>query len=102
MKVLLQYETVILQKLIGGAHYGLELKEQTTKLTDGRVKLTVSRIYATLNHLRDLGFLDSFKQPNPHFKGGRPRIYYRLTAKGRIRALEERKALALLIKDGDP
>ena len=59
-------------------------------------------IYAPLSRLKDKGFVSSRKAPATTEKGGRPRIYYRLTPSGidRLISVQEiNRALWLGVPD---
>lgn len=85
--------TALLQALISGDSYGLELIERVKERTGGRVVLGQGSIYPALRALEREGFVESYESEPMSERGGRPRIYYRLTGEGRRAALEERQAL---------
>lgn len=88
----------LLQALIHGEGYGLELIERVNDRTDGRVVLNQGTVYPALRALEREGFVESYEsEPMPE-RGGRPRVYYELTPAGRRAAQEQREAtLNLLI-----
>ena len=46
---------------------------------------------AALRNLEHDGFVDSYEEPGPSARGGRPRRYYRLPAAGARAAMEQRE-----------
>jgi PadR family transcriptional regulator PadR len=87
-------KTALLQALIPGDGYGLELIDRVKERTEGRLVLHQGTIYPALRELEKEGFVESYAgEPLPE-RGGRPRIYYRLTAEGRRAAFEQREAVA--------
>jgi len=86
----LSVRTVILQALIRGEAYGLEVADRVATMTKGETKLGPGRLYPTLRALEEEGLLRSrIGEPEPE-RGGRPRVYYSLTAKGSKAALADR------------
>lgn len=86
-------QTILLQALISGDSYGLELVERIKERTGGKVVLGPGTIYPALRSLEREGLVESYKREGAPERGGRPRIYYRLTGEGRRAAFEERTAL---------
>jgi PadR family transcriptional regulator PadR len=83
----------LLQALISGKGYGLELIERIEALSNGGVKLGQGSVYPTLRSLEDEGLVRSYDgEPMPE-RGGRPRRYYELTAKGKRVAVEQGRAV---------
>ena len=91
-------KVALLQALIQGESYGLELIERVKKATGGRTTLMQGRVYPVLRQLESEGLLESYDGEPLSERGGRPRRYYRLTAEGRRAAREDAKALAGLLK----
>jgi len=60
--------------------YGIAIRQQVEKDT-GSTWLSEA-IYAPLSRLKDKRYVESIKAPSSTGKGGRPRIYYRLTPSG--------------------
>ena len=88
----------LLQALIHGDSYGLELIERVYEATNGQVKLLQGRVYPALRELEGNGLLESYDgAPRPE-RGGRPRRYYRLTAEGRRSAHEDARAIIGLLR----
>lgn len=72
----------LLQALISGPGYGLDLIERVDEQTKGRVKLHQGSVYPALRALVREGLLKSEESQPQTNRGGRPRIYYRLTPEG--------------------
>ena len=60
--------------------YGIAIRQQVEK--DTGITWLSEAIYAPLSRLKDKGYVESLKAQNSTSKGGRPRIYYRLTPSG--------------------
>jgi PadR family transcriptional regulator PadR len=93
-------KTALLQALISGEGYGLELIDRVKERTQGRVRLGQGSIYPALRDLERDGLVESFEGETVPERAGRPRIYYRLTGAGRRAAFEERQALGGLFGVG--
>jgi PadR family transcriptional regulator PadR len=91
-------KTVLLQALMDGDSYGLELIERVRTATDGRIVLLQGRVYPVLRDLEEQGLVSSYDAEPSSSRGGRPRRYYRLTAEGRRVARQEAAAISLLIQ----
>ena len=80
---LVNYKTTLLQGLVSGESYALNLIERIAERTDGQVRLSQGRVSRALRSLEHKGLLRSLAvKPIPD-RRGRPRHYYKLTAKGR-------------------
>jgi PadR family transcriptional regulator, regulatory protein PadR len=84
----------LLQALIRGEGYGLELIKRVQERTKGKVKLHQGNVYPTLRDLEREGLLRSYEGPPAPDRGGRPRRFYKLTASGQRAALEQADAVA--------
>lgn len=73
---------LVLEAMMPGRSYGLEVVERVAAATDGRVKLK-DMTYPTLRELERRGFLRSYEEGDFLERGGRPRRYYELTDDGR-------------------
>jgi len=86
-------KAALLQALIPGEAYGLELIERVKERTKGKIVLGQGSAYPALRELEREGLVKSYEsQPLPE-RGGRPRIYYKLTAAGAKAATEHREAV---------
>jgi len=86
-------QTALLQALISGPGFGLDLIERVKNRTEGKVLLGNGKVYPALRDLERAGFVESYKvEENLPQRAGRPRIYYRLTGAGFRAAQEERQA----------
>jgi PadR family transcriptional regulator, regulatory protein PadR len=75
-------KAALLQALVSGDGYGLDLIERVKEQTDGAVVLGQGSVYPALRELEEDGLLKSYEgEPLPE-RGGRPRRYYKLTALG--------------------
>ena len=89
-------KVVLLQALTFGEAYGLELIQRIEARTDGKIVPVQGRVYPALRELEAEGFVESHDgEPLPE-RGGRPRRYYSLTAKGRRAAASHRKTVVAL------
>jgi PadR family transcriptional regulator len=81
----LSVRATLLQALTWGPGFGIELIARIKKLSGG-LQLRDGAVYPALGDLEKAGLIRSmaYKEatPDPR-RGGRPRIYYCLTAKGR-------------------
>ncbi|WP_437907024.1 PadR family transcriptional regulator [Sorangium sp. So ce327] len=83
-------KAALLQALISGPGYGLDLIERVKKHTSGRLVLGQGSVYPALRELEREGLLDSYEgEPIPE-RGGRPRRYYKLNAIGAKAAMEQK------------
>ncbi len=83
-------KAALLQAMIAGPGYGLDLIERVAKHTKGAVQLGQGSVYPALRDLEHDGLLESYEgEPLPE-RGGRPRRYYKLTALGAKAAMEQR------------
>ena len=83
MEVLSRIEEILLLaiwKLKDNA-YGISIREQVEK--DTGLKWGSGAIYAPLNRLKKNGYVHTLRAKSSAEKGGRPRIYYRLTKLGK-------------------
>jgi PadR family transcriptional regulator PadR len=69
--------------------YGISIREQVEQ--DTGTEWMSGAIYAPLNRLKKNGYVRTIQAQNSGGKGGRPRIYYRLTEMGKkkLTALQE-------------
>ncbi len=87
----------ILLALAGGERHGYAIMQETTRLSDGAVRLGPGTLYRTLKALLDDGLIaESGERPDPEHDDERRR-YYRLTTFGRRVAQAEMARLARLV-----
>lgn len=90
---ILSPKTAILQSLLGGEKYGLEVIRDLEERSGKRLRLAQATIYPALREMEREGYLLAREgEPLPE-RGGRARIYYRLTAEGRRAALEAQEVV---------
>jgi PadR family transcriptional regulator, regulatory protein PadR len=95
---LIDVRTSLLLALMRGDSYGLELIQRIKDDTNGRAMLLEGRVYPALRELERDGLLESYEGERLPERGGRPRIYYKLTAEGRRTARQDAKALLGLLR----
>jgi PadR family transcriptional regulator PadR len=89
-------KAALLQALVQGEGYGLDLIERVRKRTHGRVALGQGSVYPALRDLENEGLVKSYEADALPERGGRPRRYYKLTASGQRAALADTRAVASL------
>jgi PadR family transcriptional regulator, regulatory protein PadR len=86
-------KVALLQALISGPGFGLDLIDRVKEKTHGAVALGQGSVYPALRDLERAGLVTSYDgEPAPE-RGGRPRRYYKITADGRRAAMTQKKAL---------
>lgn len=86
-------KAALLQALVRGDGYGLDLIERVKNQTNGKFVLGQGSVYPALRELEREGLLESYEgEPTPE-RGGRPRRYYRLNALGAKAAIEQREVV---------
>jgi len=93
MDVPVTAKSALLQALVGGDGYGLDLIERVRERTDGRISLHQGSVYPALRSLEREGLVESYEGEVTPERGGRPRRYYRLTAEGLRSAHGDRVAV---------
>ena len=99
MKLLSRIEEIILLSIwrLGDGAYGMAIREEVIKAT-GK-KWLLGAIYGPLGRLHKNGYVLNIKgDPTPE-RGGRSKVYYRLSREG-IRALHEIQRVNEVIWDG--
>jgi PadR family transcriptional regulator PadR len=99
MKLLSRIEEIILLSIwrLGDPAYGMAIREEVIIAT-GK-KWLLGAIYGPLGRLHKNGYVSTLKgEPTPE-RGGRSKVYYRLTGKG-IEALHEIQKINSLIWNG--
>lgn len=85
-------KAAILQALVDGEAFGLEIIQRVNQRTVGRLHLGQGSLYPALRALENEGLVRSREADPLPERGGRPRRYYRLTAAG-ARALRETRVV---------
>lgn len=81
-------QAVLLQTLLSGPGYGLELIDRVKTQTKGHIQLNQGTVYPLLREMEAEGLLDSYEgDPLPE-RGGRRRRYYKVTPEGMQVAVE--------------
>ena len=93
METLLTAKGAILQALISGPAFGLEVIDRVAQRTGGTVRLHQGSAYPALRTLERDGLIRSWEGPADEVRAGRPRRYYELTAEGLRTARGHRAAL---------
>ena len=99
MKLLSRIEEIILLSIwrLGEEAYGMTIREEVIKAT-GK-KWLLGAIYGPLGRLYKNGYVSTLKgDPTPE-RGGRSKVYYRMTRKG-LEALREIQQVNAMIWDG--
>ncbi len=94
MELLVAAKSALLQALVEGPGYGLELIDRVKDRTSGDVRLGQGSVYPALRSLEVEGLVRSYEGPPLPERGGRPRVYYELTGEGLRAAREQRRAAA--------
>lgn len=87
-------KAALLQALIRGEGYGLQLIERVKEHSGGTVKLHQGNTYPALRELEKEGLVKSWEADPAPERGGRPRRYYRLTAAGQRAATQHAATVA--------
>ncbi len=89
--------TALLTELLHGEGYGLDLIDRIKNRSNGQVVLNPGNTYPALRQLEAEGLVKSWEgDPSPD-RGGRPRVFYRLTAEGKRVAEKQREGLLALL-----
>src|SRR5207253_2357127 len=83
-------KAALLQALIRGPSYGLDLIDRVRQQTGGRVSLYHGNVYPALRALEREGLVKSYEGDTTPERGGRPRRYYKITGQGQKAAMENR------------
>jgi PadR family transcriptional regulator PadR len=92
----------LLQALVEKKGYGLDLIDRVAVATKGRVNLHQGNTYPALRSLESEGLLVSHEAEPDKVRGGRPRRYYELTARGEKEAHEDREIVSTLFSGSKP
>ncbi len=96
MELFVNARAALLQALVARPGYGLDLIERVRERTNGDLVLGQGSVYPALRGLEREGFVRTFEGPPLEERGGRPRIYYELTAEG-LRVAREQRGAALAL-----
>jgi len=94
----LDAKSALLQALIQGPSYGLELIERVYDSTSGEIRIVQGSVYPTLRDMEQDGLIESYEGEPLASRGGRPRVYYRLTAAGERLAKRQARAVFSLLR----
>ncbi len=97
MDVPVTAKAALLHALVDGDGYGLELIERLKARTRGKLEFRQGSIYPALRDLEREKLVTSYETAAAAERGGRPRIYYRITALGRRAVREQRDVLQGLL-----
>lgn len=86
-------KAALLQALVRGEGYGLELIERIRAASRGSIRLKEGAVYPALRGLEEAGLVRHSKDESTAARGGRPRRYYQLTATGRRVAVGQARSL---------
>lgn len=95
-------KTALLQALISGDGFGLELMERVKDTTNGTLRLGPGTIYPALRDLERDGLVETYRADPLPERRGRPRIYYSITADGRRAFFEQRERMVDFFCSLDP
>lgn len=100
MDTLISYKAALLQALHrDGDGYGAELIERVKKSTNGVMVLGQGTTYPVLADLEAGGYLTSRESEVEHRRGGKARIVYHLTLKGRTLAKSNAAVVQMLFSE---
>lgn len=98
METMISAKVALLQALLDGEGYGLDLIDRVAERTKGKVRLRHGSVYPALRALEREGLVRSWDGEPVSEIGGRPRRYYELTAEGLRYAREQRETLCGLLR----
>ena len=98
MEIPITAKAALLQALLQGPGYGLDLIERVRERTAGQITLGQGSVYPALRDLERQGFLRSFEGKPIQERGGRARRYYELTAEGRRVAYGQREVIRGIVE----
>lgn len=76
--------------------YGLELIERARGASGGSLVLLEGAVYPALRSLERGGLVESYEDETAPARGGRPKVYYRITGPGRLAAAGHQTSVAAL------
>ena len=87
-------DLLVLTALHRQPRYGYQLRYHLVSMSDERLRPSMTSLYDILRRLERGGFVKARRGSPGNTRGGRPRRYYQITAKGRSE-LERRRQLLL-------
>ncbi|MCL1823987.1 MAG: PadR family transcriptional regulator [Oscillospiraceae bacterium] len=81
-------DLIILCVLRGGESYGYEIGKSVREITEGEYSIKETTLYSAFSRMEKAALIESFPGSITH---GKPRTYYRITAKGRVFTEEKRE-----------
>jgi PadR family transcriptional regulator PadR len=93
METPLTAKGAILQALISGPAFGMEVIDRVAARTGGKIRLHQGSAYPALRALERDGLVRSWEGSPEEVRAGRPRRYYELTAEGLRTARGQRDVL---------
>lgn len=87
-------ELVVLQSLADQEMYGYQIVQAVSERTDGEIEMREGLLYPLLHELAGAGHLSTRRT----VVDGRPRVYYRMTAKGRRQLTDLRADWARVVR----
>jgi PadR family transcriptional regulator len=94
----LDIQAILLQVLLEGEAFGLEVIARIEERTGGKLRFAQGTVYPALRQMERDGLLTSREgDPLPE-RGGRPRIFYSLTRKGQKAARAARELVEQLFQ----
>jgi len=99
MKLLSRIEEIILLSIwkLQDDAYGMPIRDEVIKATG--VRWLLGAIYGPLGRLLKNGYIESYKgEPSPE-RGGRAKVFYRLTSRGREALLKIQKVNSVIWND---
>src|SRR5260370_41939790 len=85
-------KAALLQALVRGPSFGLDLIDRVRQQTGGRLSLNNGSVYPALRALEREGLVKSYEGETTPERGGRPRRDYKITGQGPKAAMQNRKA----------
>lgn len=98
MEALVTARTALLQALLCGPGYGLELIRRVTARSNGALRLSQGSVYPALRSLEGEGLVKRSEVLAFRRRGGRPPAVYQLTGEGVQVAQQERYLAAALFR----
>ena len=86
-------DLLVLTALYSQPRYGYQLRLFLVSMSDERLRPALTSLYGILRRLAAAGFVTSRRGSPTNTRGGRPRHYYAITAKGRSELARRRDLL---------